>query len=169
MALKKFNEYTKTINEEDSSLNYNQNKSYYVEEQLNMIKNKILNLFEEPKEGSEEVNNFYTQGLVIMDVKFTDMPLYKTLVMKYQGDEFLYHLYITIDRNQADIHNGEFNSSDIKYCGVKLKKYDLEENLLGELDRQKTLIEDINQDYLDKLNVDLDSKYSLGDNFEIET
>jgi len=162
----KFNEFLREANKPTKT--YNQNKSYYVEEKLNIIKNKVLGLFKEPQEGNQEVNNFYTQGLVVMDVKLTDMPLYKTLIIKYQGDNFLYHLYITIDREQPNISNGDYNTEDLEYCGVKLKKYDLQDNLLGEIDRQTTLIEEINQDFLDKLNIDIDEKYSLGDDFEIQ-
>lgn len=175
-------------NEEDSSMEdgddeeeevvkkvFNEKPKYYIEEALKSVKRKLESLFEKPKpnkDGRTEVdpNSFYDQGVEILDIKMTDMDMNKTLIMKYHDGEFLYHLLISINIQQGipEKPDVEMDYTMVKECGVKFKKYDANHDLIGQLDRQSVSIKDIDKDFIDILNSELDEKYSVDNNFEIE-
>lgn len=161
--------------EESKSKVFNEDPGYYAEQALKKIENKIISLFEEPKSDEngrteEDPSSYHSQGVELIDVKTTDMPMKKTLIIKYHDDQFVYHLMITIDIDEGipDKPDIEMDFSMIDECGVKFKKYDLYSNLLGQLDRKKVQIDTIDQDFIDTLNSELDNKYSIKDDFEIE-
>ena len=168
-------ETEKTV--KDFSDEYLQDPSYYINQALNVVKNKIVSLFDEPKPNKEDntVNvdpsSYYAQNMVLLDIKYTDMPLNKSLIIKFEDSNYLYHLIITIkiDQGKIELDNGDENITEIDNCGVKLKKYDKENNLVGQLDKNKVLLDDINQDFIDTLNNELDEKFNVqSDDFEIE-
>ena len=162
--------------EPEPEINYNEDPAYYVERSIKSIEQKIINLFENPLENTEDKvaetdpSSYYEQGVELIDVKSTDMPLNKTLIVKYGDNQYVYHLLFTVNIDQGLPKNDKEMSSDmIEECGVKFKKYDEENKLIGEIERKKVSISDINQDFIDTLNGELDQKYSVGnDEFEIE-
>lgn len=191
MKIKRFKEYNIILEEEEIEGNteegniksnglgdeYLQDPSYYINQALNVVKNNIVALFDEPTPNEENVvesepSSYYAQNMQLLDIKYTDMPMNKSLIIKYEDSKYLYHLIITIKIDQGRIEmniDGDDNITEIDNCGVKLKKYDNENNMLGQLDRQKVLLKDINQDFIDTLNIELDEKFSIQtDEFEIE-
>lgn len=191
MKIKRFKEYNIILEEEEIEGNteegniksnglgdeYLQDPSYYINQALNVVKNNIVALFDEPTPNEENVvesepSSYYAQNMQLLDIKYTDMPMNKSLIIKYEDSKYLYHLIITIKIDQGRIEmniDGDNNITEIDNCGVKLKKYDNENNMLGQLDRQKVLLKDINQDFIDTLNIELDEKFSIQtDEFEIE-
>lgn len=154
---------------------FNEDPSYYIEEALKKVERKILSLFKEPVAGKDgrtenDPSSYYDQGVELIDVKLTDMPLNKTLIIKYHDTDFTYHLMVTVDLKQGvpEKPDVEMDYTMVEYCGVKFKKYDISNNLLGQLDRKKVPLKTIDQDFIDSLNGELDSKYSIDDGFEIE-
>ena len=165
--------------EEETQLNidrvFNEDPSYYIREALEKVKRRILSLFEEPnpdKKGrlNRDPSSYYNQGVELLDVRITDLSMNKTLIIKYHDNDFSYHLMITVDLKQGipDKPDIEMDYSMVEFGGVKFKKYDPSNNLLGQLDRKKVPLKTIDQDFIDSLNGELDSKYSIGDDFEIE-
>jgi hypothetical protein len=154
----------------EEDIKYDENPSYYINQRLNQIENKIMNMFAEPEDNDKsDMTKYYNQGVELLDVKRTRMPMSKTLIVKYQDSNFIYHLLFTVKLEQAQPTGDEAMSTDeIDFCGVKFKKYNLENTLLGEIDRKKVEIKNINQDFIDSLNGEIDDKYSLDDGFEIE-
>jgi len=152
--------------------NYAQNATYYATEALNLIELKLIQLFEEPANKEDiDPTSYYAQGIELMELKKTDMPLNKTLILKFMDSQYVYHILFTIkiDQGLIDQKVSKDDSTDITTCGLKFKKYDLDEDLIGQLDRISVNIDEINQDFIDKLNAELDQKYSIvGDDFEIE-
>lgn len=152
--------------------NYAQNASYYATEALSLIELKLIKLFEEPVNKEDiDPTSYYAQGIELVELKKTDMPLNKTLILKFLDSQFVYHVLFTIkiDQGLIDQKVSKDDSTDITTCGLKFKKYDLDEDLVGQIDRMNVNIEDIDQDFIDKLNAELDQKYSIvGDDFEIE-
>jgi hypothetical protein len=157
---------------------YLQDPTYYINQALNVVKNKVVSLFDEPKPKANDrtvevdQSSYHAQGMQLLDIKYTDMPLNKSLIIKFEGDDYLYHLLITIKIDQGKIElekDGDENLTEIDNCGVKFKKYDKENNLVGQVARKKVLLDDIDQDFIDTLNADLDEKFSVqSDEFEIE-
>lgn len=166
-------ETTEEVPEEapnDFTDEYLQDPSYYINQALNVVKNNIVKLFEEPAPDPDKTveldpSSYYAQNMQLMDIKYTDMPLNKSLIIKYNDSKYLYHLIITIKIDQGKIEvekDGDDNLSEIDNCGVKLKKYNNEaDNLVGQIDKQKVLLKDINQDFIDTLNAELDNKFSV--------
>ena len=158
------------IEEEPKEETFNENPAHYVEDALKSVELRLVKLFEPPVEdndGKTEVDHssYHSQGLELDDVKTTDMPLNKTLILKYHDDNFSYHMLMSISIEQG---KPEKDTAMVKDCGVKFKKYDIDSNLIGELSRQKVEIDSIDQDFLDTLNAELDEKYSVDNGFEIE-
>tara|TARA_R110000772_G_scaffold2410_4_gene8538 strand:- start:29076 stop:29906 length:831 start_codon:yes stop_codon:yes gene_type:complete len=154
---------------------FNEDPGYYVEQALKKVERKLTSLFEEPEtdengKTNKDPSSYHSQGVELMDVKTTDLAMNKTLIMKYHDDDFTYHLMVTIDLQQGIPEKGdvEMDHSMVEFCGVKFKKYDVSNKLLGELDRKKVKLDTIDQDFIDSLNGELDGKYSIDDNFEIE-
>jgi thymidylate synthase len=162
--------------EEPKEITYNEDPSHYISNSIDRIENIISDLFENPLENTkpgEEIekdpSSYVEQGVELLSLKKTNMPMNKTLIAKYADNNFMYHLYFTINIEQGVAEEGEeMDSNNIEECGIKFKKYDLENNLIGELERKKVPISEINQDYIDSLNGELDNKYSVKDEFEIE-
>jgi hypothetical protein len=168
-------EETEEDEEEEKEITYNEDPSYYVENSIKTIERTITQLFENPLEDAEDKiaetdpSSYYEQGVELINIKKTDMPLNKTLIVKYHDSEYTYHLLFTVNIEQGISKDGEeMNSDMIEQCGVKFKKYDLENKLIGEIEKKKIDIKDINQDFIDTLNGELDTKYSVKDDFEIE-
>jgi len=156
---------------------YNESPEYYVKDVLKTLERKLANLFAEPeiqKDQKKEIDpsSYAAQGLVLDDIDTTDMPLNKTLILTYSDTEndFKYKLMISISIDAGIPEKGDINmdSSMVKECGVKFKKYKNETEFIGELDREKVEISSINQDFLDNLNAELDKKYSVDNGFDIE-
>lgn len=164
------------VEEEESPRKlFEEDPSYYINQAIEKVKRKILSFFEKPEPNEKgRVNNdtssYYSQGVEVMDVKKTDLPMSKTLIVKYNDSEYMYHLMVTIDLSQGiPKEDDEVASTDmIEYCGVKFKKYDSSNKLLGQLDRQEIRLDNIDQDFIDTLNAELDDKYSIDNDFEIE-
>tara|TARA_R110000772_G_scaffold5341_4_gene19177 strand:+ start:2035 stop:2817 length:783 start_codon:yes stop_codon:yes gene_type:complete len=161
--------------EEDVEKVFNEDPSYYMEEALRKVERRLLSLFEEPvadENGKTDADpsSYHSQGVELMDIKTTGLPMNKTLIMKYHDNDFSYQLMITVDIKQGvpEKEDVEMDHTMIESCGVKFKKYDVENNLLGQLDRKKVPLDTIDQDFIDSLNGELDGKYSVDDNFEIE-
>jgi hypothetical protein len=155
---------------------FNEDPSYYTEEALKKVERKLTALFEVEEEPDEngrtdkDQSSYQNQGVELMDVKTTGMPMNKTLIMKYHDNDFSYQLLVTVGIQQGipEKEDVEMDHDMIEFAGVKFKKYDVDNNLLGELDRKKVKLDSIDQDFLDSLNGEMDSKYSIDDNFEIE-
>lgn len=156
---------------------YNEDPSAYITQQLKRLENRLVTLFENPQKPDEDgrvddkdPSAYYNQGVELLDMKTTDMPMNKSLTVKYHDEEFLYHLIITvnIEEGMSEKPEDEMDTDQVEECGIKFKKYDMEDNLIGELEKKKIKISEIDQDYIDTLNGNLDSKYSVDNNFEIE-
>lgn len=161
--------------EESKEETFNENPAHYVEDALKSVELRLVKLFEAPTEDSEgktevDPSSYHSQGLELVDVKTTDMPLNKTLIMKYHDDNFSYQMLmsISIEQGKPEKDDMDMDTAMVKDCGVKFKKYDIDNNLIGELSRQKVEIDSIDQDFLDTLNAELDEKYSVDNGFEIE-
>lgn len=154
---------------------FNEDPSYYVEQALKKVERKLISLFDEPTTDEKGRTNtdtasYHNQGVELVDIKTTGMPMNKTLILKYHDNDFSYQLLITVDTKQGipEKSDIEMNYDMVEFGGVKFKKYDVSNNLLGELDRKKVSLNSIDQDFIDKLNGELDSKYSIDNNFKIE-
>jgi hypothetical protein len=161
--------------EESKEETFNENPAHYVEDALKSVELRLVKLFEPPVTDNEkkkeiDPSSYHSQGVELIDIKTTDMPLNKTLIIKYHDDDFSYQLLISvgIEQGKPEKPDMDMDTSKVKECGVKFKKYDIDNNLIGELSRQKVEIDTIDQDFLDTLNAELDEKYSVDNGFEIE-
>lgn len=156
---------------------YNETPEYYIEEALKTLERKLSQLFVDSEVSDDKTkkvdpSTYAAQKLVLDQTHITGLPLAKTLIMDYSDTEnnFKYKLMVTINLDEAipSKKDVDMNTEMIKNCGVKFKKYKNETEYIGELDRNKVDINTINQDYLDGLNIELDKKYSVDNNLEIE-
>ena len=157
--------------EEEKSIkpDYNQNPLYYATQAIDIVTNRLVKLFSDEAEKlvqDKDASKYTNNGVELIEVDKTESPLRSSVVIKYKDQDFIYHLYITV--NIVKIDDEDESTKDIKTGGVKFKKYDLDENLLGELDRKSEELSIIDRDYLDALNAELDTKYSIDDEFDIE-
>ena len=64
----------------------------------------------------------------------------------------------------------DFSDTDIEECSIKFKKYNYENNIIGQLGPRKVKIEDIDETFLVDLKIELDEDFpSKEEEFEIET
>jgi len=159
--------------EESTETNYDQNPSYYANQAIDIVTNRLVKLFQ--KESEEQLikdrdeSNYANNGVELIEVDKTETPLRKSVVIKYKDESFTYHLFITA--NIMKVNPDDEDTKNIKLVGIKFKKYaetDSGESLLGDLERKSEDISVIDRDYLDKLNAELDDKYSIDDDFDME-
>lgn len=159
--------------EPEPEIDYNEDPDYYAAKSIETIQNRLESLFEEPQKDNKDIvekdpSSYVEQGVQLMDSKVTDMPLNKTLMMKYADSQFIYQLFVTVNIEQPKPKEGDMDSSQIEECAIKFKKYNMENELIGEIERRKVNISELDQDTLDTLNAELDEKYSVDNDFEIE-
>lgn len=133
---------------------------YIVSSAITDIELKVAKMFE----PSEDDPSYYDLGLELLDVNKTDMPSNKMLIVKYQDENFIYQVIFIVPNNIDNMEDGEINQ-----CIIKFKKYNLENNIVGQIKRSDVPIEDIDQDLIDSLNAEVDEKYSIVvDDFEMK-
>lgn len=162
---------------------------------LGVLKSKIDKMFEfqsEPEEGSEQ------EQMTIKKAKFASIkdkskPTFKEfgvrldsseismkntcLTVKFSDDENSYSIFVKVDTAEVaqDIStfpkedNKDFSIEDIKKCHVTLKKYDIDTfEIVGQLDKNVD-VKSLDEEYLINFMIELDDKFGLKDEFEIET
>ena len=170
----------------------------YVKHVLSKLRNKIIKMFSDEKDGNTQIMNYTDMkvkkrkdkggmslkdlGLTLDDENLDKFPkIYDNFKIIFSDEDFRYDLIITIDlkdavpqKNNANSQEEEpekdFSDNDIKKCQLKFKKYDTEKyDLKGEI--IKTVdIKSIDEDLLIKLKVELDEEYGSGEEekFKIE-
>ena len=169
MKLFRVNDFIKKINEEEGTQNdlnvevdtiYKNNVNTYMKEAIKLIEVKLQSIF-----GGD---NDAVTDMELEDIKTMSMPLTERLVLKFSDSMYLYDLVFSIHLNEI-INNmdEDFDSSKIEYVGVRFKKYDKDDNLLGQLDKKKIKMGEITEDLFSILNQELDEKFNL-DSVELE-
>lgn len=168
MKLFRVNDFIKKINEEElpNDLNgpvdttYKNSANTYMKEAIKLIEVKLQNIFDGESEGVTDMQ--------LEDIKTMSMPLTERLILKFSDSMYLYDLVFSIHLNEVvDNMDEDFDSSKIENVGVRFKKYDRDDNLLGQLDKKKIKMEEISEDLFSILNQELDEKFNL-DSGELE-
>lgn len=181
--IKKFSQYNE---------NFQDTPEEYIKTALMKIKNKIDGFFEkEPERDPNEVISMSQaieqgkkkskkdknmslpdMGLSIESSELSKYSaLYDNVTFKFSDPEFWYNLYITIPLNYIEMDKeSDFSDTDIEECSIKFKKYNYENNIIGQLGPRKVKIEDIDETFLVDLKIELDEDFpSEEEEFEIET
>ena len=165
MKLFRVKDFIKKINEDQENnlngevdLTYKNNANTYMKEAIKLIEVKLQNIF-----NGEDITDMQLE-----DIKTISMPITERLILKFSDSMYLYDLVFSIHLSEVvDNMDGDFDSSKIENVGVRFKKYDKDDNLLGQLDKKKVKMEDISEDLFSILNQELDEKFNL-DSGELE-
>ena len=103
------------------------------------------------------INNIFVDGNDIGDLTESTISnnyTNYTLKLKYNDGEYEYNCYIEIPLEEV------VDNKKIKTIYFKMKKY-LETKLVGERDEELNSVSDFSQDFLIKINTDLDSDFNI--------
>jgi len=147
-------EDTDSVKKEKSFDDFNETPEYYTDQAIMLIKKEMSGLFD-----VEETD------LELLDERETDMPMSNTYTLKYTDGSFIYSFIVNIPLNQSvqSEQGDEMSTKMVKYCGVKMKKYDLDEKILGQLDKQRVKIANVNKNFVMELSVELDEQLGGGE------
>ncbi len=185
----KIRRYLEFVNEEI----INDTPETYIESRLKQLKTKIDKMFEfqEPEEDEspegEENQKSITKAKEDSHKKskmtFKDLgvrlesseiskysKLYDNLTLKFVDDGGWYNLYIAIDIKDAIPKDAEkdYSTEDIEKCYIKFKKYDLDNNVIGQITKNVD-IDKIDEEFLIDLKIEIDDKFGDEEEFKIET
>jgi hypothetical protein len=177
----KIRKYTEFIKEE-----LHDTPESYISTALSQIKVKIDKMFDFQEEDSDDkiqtIDNVKRKSKDAMSFKDLGVELesseiskysklYDSLTVKFSDVSGWYSLIIMIDIKEGIPKDPEkdFDFEDITKCYVKFKKYNNEDEIVGQL--TKTIdIKDINEDLIIDFKIELDDKFGDdSDKLEYET
>lgn len=172
--------------------NFQDTPEEYIKTALMKIQKKIVDFFEsDDKQDEQEVvtlskaldqgkkqdsrnknMSLSDMGLNLEDTELSKYSsLYDNVTFKFSDPDFWYNLYITIPINYVKTDPEEdFSDTDIEFCSIKFKKYNYENDIVGQIGPRKIKIEDIDETLLVDLKIELDEEFGESEEeFEIET
>ena len=141
---------TDTDSEEESGDSsegdYNESPETYIKKALDKIGKKVISLIDSDRELEVESDNIN---------KYTRTHF--TLTIKYTDGSNSYHILFKINLKDSLIKSkeGEMNSNKLEKCFVKLKQYDGNYSLIGEVGKIIE-IDEIKDDFLSILKSEID-------------
>lgn len=101
---------------------------------------------------------------------------YDSLTIKFSDQDGWYNIFLTIPLKSvvADMkekgEDEDYSDEDIKECSIKFKKYNLDNELVGQLGPKKYKIGEIDEEFFVNLKIEVDDAYGEdSEELEIET
>lgn len=165
MKIYKINEWRSIFENEDlgdtendngfDDFEYKNQANHYMKEAIERVKAQVSSMFNNDEQESPT-------DISLEDVSITSMPMTERLFLKFSDTMYLYNMVVSIHLKEVvDNMSDDFDSDSIEFAGVRFKKYDQDSNLLGQLDKKKVKIDEINEDLFALLNQELDDKFNI--------
>ena len=99
---------------------------------------------------------------------------YDSLTVKFSDQEGWYNIFLTIPlkdvvEEMQEKEDGDYSAKDIKNCSIKFKKYNIDNELVGQLGPTNYKLSDIDEEFFVNLKIEVDEEYGEDEEFEIET
>jgi hypothetical protein len=99
---------------------------------------------------------------------------YDSLTVKFSDQEGWYNIFLTIPlkdvvEDMQENEDGDYSDKDIKNCSIKFKKYNIDNELVGQLGPSNYKLSDIDEEFFVNLKIEVDEEYGDDEEFEIET
>jgi len=99
---------------------------------------------------------------------------YDSLTIKFSDQEGWYNVFLTIPlegviEDMKENEEGDYSDKDIKDCSIKFKKYNVDNELVGQLGPTKYKMSEIDETFFVNLKIEVDDEYGESEEFEIET
>jgi len=99
---------------------------------------------------------------------------YDSLTVKFSDQEGWYNIFLTIPlkdvvEDMQENEDGDYSDKDIKNCSIKFKKYNIDNELVGQLGPTNYKLSDIDEEFFVNLKIEVDEEYGEDEEFEIET
>jgi hypothetical protein len=94
------------------------------------------------------------------------------VTFKFTDNDGWYNLYVAIplEDGKPEDDESDFEDTDIKNCSIKFKKYNLDNDLVGQIGPRTVKTTDVDESLLIDLKIELDDEYGNDqEEFEIET
>lgn len=148
--------------EEGEENQFNETPEHYINSALKKIERRILSYFN----AEENSSKLSSENIQLVSSNITKMPMFFTLKIKFQDQDYLYHLMIRIplEEGMPEKEDVDMDTDMVEYCSVDFKKYSSEGDYIGEIDKKKEKCDDIDEEYIIGLNVELDNEFGITSN-----
>lgn len=98
--------------------------------------------------------------------------VYDSITIKFSDPDGWYNLWITIPLDMAISKDKgkDFSDKDLENCVIKFKRYNQDNELIGQIGPKQVKIEDVNEELLVSLKIELDEEFGEeAEELELET
>ncbi len=125
---------------------------------------EVMTLGQAMKKGEEKEKKNSKMSLTDMGLRLesSESSNYSAILdnvsFKFSDEDGWYSLFVGISLEEAKPEDNEddFSDSDIKECSVKFKRYNLDDDLVGQLGPRTVKCDDVNEEMIVDLKIELD-------------